>query len=387
MRQFEQELGTMLAVCSFGQVKRVVAGIGLSFVAGAVCSSAIAVTPVERGQWQAAMGESGLRRIYSAGGDMGEIVNRVVSYQTAARVWQMQQNQPNPPAPGDMRSRTESWAAQNDTLIPIADQLARPLYARVMVRFAGREEDDLMSSRSDRLDLGLLYAPTSTSYIGVGIAAEESSSDVLYADGRARGQTFGPRFDAGIVLGPVWAAGIRYDYLHYNGESEVNVRTPTGRMNIQRPSYYQRQYLQANLNARFNKSRLSWLPEGMTLTFANTLQMMRTHHDTVTNNVGQRTTEPFGNNERLTLLRSGLQATWPLSADGQWSAFSQIAVDYEIETNMNFPIDDRAGVVASAAVVRQLARGKRVQVLLDRFQHSNDDRSRNSITLIGVIDF
>ena len=377
----------MLAVCSEGKIKKLVAGIGLLLAAGAVCSTAVAVTPAERGQWQAAMGESGLRRIYSAGGDMGEIVNRVVSYQTAARVWQMQQSQQNPPAPGDMRSRTDSWAAQNDTLIPIADQLARPLYARVMVRFAGREEDDLMRSRSDRLDLGLLYAPTSSSYIGVGIAAEESSSDVLYADGRARGQTFGPRFDAGIVLSPVWAAGIRYDYLHYNGESEVNVLTPTGRMNIKRDAYYQRQYLQANLNARFNKSTLSWLPEGATFTFANTLQMIRTHHDTVTNSIGQRTTEPFGNNERLTLLRTAAQLTWPLSADGLWSAFSQVAVDYEVETNMNFPINDRTGVVASAAIVRQLARGKRVQVLLDRFQHVNDDRSRNSITLIGVIDF
>jgi len=377
----------MSAVCNQGKRKKLVMAIAVSLLSSAAATSAMAVTPQERGQWQAAMGEAGLRRIYSAGGDMGEIVNRVVSYQTAARVWQSAQNGPNPPAPEDMRSRTDSWAAQNDTLIPIADNLSRPLYARVMVRMAGREEEDLMRSRSDRLDLGLLYAPTSTSYIGVGIAAEESSSDVLYADGRARGQTFGPRFDAGVVLGPVWAFGIRYDYLHYNGESEVNVMTGAGRTNIGRPAYYQRQYLQANLNARFNRSRLSWLPEGATLTFANTLQMIRTHHDTVTNSLGQRTTEPFGNNERLTLLRSGLQLNWNLTADGRWSAFSQLALDYEVETNMNFPIDDRAGAVASAAIVRQIARGKRVQILLDRFQHMNDDRSRNSVTLIGVIDF
>jgi len=378
----------MFAVCLPVKINKLAAGVAAaSLLCALAWSPAVAVTPAERGQWQAAMGESGLRRIYSAGGDMGEIVNRVVSYQTAARVWQSQQNRPNPPAPGDISSRTDSWAAQNDTLIPIADQLARPLYARVMVRLAGREEEGLIRSRSDRLDLGVLYAPTSRSYIGVGIAAEESSSDVLYADGRARGQTFGPRFDAGIVLGPVWAAGIRYDYLHYNGESEVNVQTPVGRLNISRPAWYQRQYLQANLNARFNRSRLSWLPEGATLTFANTLQMIRTHHDTVTNSLGQRTSEPFGNNENLTLLRSGLQLNWSLTADGIWTAFSQVAFDYEVETNMNFPIDDRAGVVASAAVVRQIGRGKRVQVLLDRFQHMNDDRSRNSITLIGVIDF
>jgi hypothetical protein len=73
--------------------------------------------------------------------------------------------------------------------------------------------------------------------------------------------------------------------------------------------------------------------------------------------------------------------------DGLWSAFGEVAFDYEFDTNMAFPINDRAGMVFSAAIVRQIARGKRVQLLLDRFQHAKDDRSRSSITLIGVIDF
>lgn len=95
-------------------------------------------TPQVRGQWAGTMGESTLRRFYSAGGDMGEVINRVVSYQTANRVWQLQQSRPNPPAASDMRTRTDSWAAQNDSLIPIAAAMERPLYFRVMAPMAVR---------------------------------------------------------------------------------------------------------------------------------------------------------------------------------------------------------------------------------------------------------
>ena len=344
-------------------------------------------TPQVRGQWAAAMGESSLRRFYSAGGDMGEIINRVVSYQTANRVWQAQQGRPGAPLPGDIRSRTDSWAAQNDSLIPIAESMQRPLFARVMVRMAGREEEGLIRSRSDRLDLGVLYAPTSGTYVGIGIAAEESSSDVLYANGRARGQTYGPRFDAGFVINPMWSLGIRYDYLMYSGDSDLSVQTPGGRLDIGRDTEYTRQYMQAGLMARFTSEQLPWLPQGSALRWSNGLQMIQNHYERAVNSIGQVATEPFGRTENLAVLRSGLNYSQGLSQDGLWSMFAEFAFDYEIDTNMAFPVDDRAGMVYSAALVRQLARGKRVQILFDRFQHANNDRSRNSVTLIGVIDF
>lgn len=349
--------------------------------------SALSATPQVRGQWAGTMGESTLRRFLSAGGDMGEVINRVVSYQTANRVWQLQQGRPNAPAPSQMRSRTDSWAAQNDSLIPIAADMERPLFFRVMARAAGREEGELIRSRSDRLDLALLYAPTRGSYLAAGLSAEESSSDVLYADGRARGQTFGPRFDAGLVINSTWAVGVRYDYLVYKGESEVNVRTPAGRLNVARDTRYTRQYLQAGLMARITPAQLPWLPEGGALRWSNGLQIMQNHYEPDINSIGQQTTEPFGRTEKLSVVRTGLNYTQNITQNGLWSAFGEVGLDYEVDTNMSFPINDRSAVVYSAALVRQIARGKRVQILVDRFQHFNDDRSRNSVTLIGVIDF
>lgn len=359
----------------------------ISVLSGAVTQVAEAATPQVRGQWQANMGQAGLRRFYSAGGDMGEVVNRAVTYQTVNRVWSMQQGRPGAPLPSQMTSRTDSWAIQNDSLMPIAADLERPLYARVLVRLAGRDEKNLLKSRSDRLDLGLLYAPTQQSYIGVGLAAEEASSDILYADGRSRGQTFGPRFDAGIVLSPLWSAGVRYDYLRYSGNSDVNVTTPAGRLTVSRDSKYTRQYLQLGVMGRFNKAQLAWLPEGVTLGWDNGLQVLHNQHDAVINSLGQRTTEPFGYKERLAVLRSSVNLGSNLTADGRWSFNAELSYDYEVDTNMDFPIDNRKGVVYTAALIHQLARGKRVQVLLDRYVHTDNSRSRNSVTLIGVIDF
>jgi len=349
--------------------------------------SAEAATPQVRGQWQGNMGLSGLRRFYSAGGDMGEVVNRAVSYQTANRVWQSQQGSPDAPAAGDVRSKTDSWAIQNDSLFPIAAQVERPVYARVLVRMAGREEQELLSSRSDRLDLGILYAPTQQSYLGLGFAIEESSSDILYADGRARGQTLGPRVDAGLMLSASWSAGIRYDYLRYSGNSDVSVLTPGGRLHISRDSKYERQYLQLGLIGRFSSAQLSWLPEGMVLGWDHGLQVLRNDHEAVRNSLGQQTTEPFGYTERLAVFRSSLSLSKNLGSDGVWSLNGEVSYDYEVSTNMDFPLDNRHGVVYSAALVHQLARGKRVQVLLDRYQHTDRSRTRNSVTLIGVIDF
>lgn len=108
-----------------------------------------AATPAERGQWMANMGESGLRRFYSSGGDLGEMVNRAVSYQTANRVFNQQQNNPvTAPAAQDMRSHADTWVVQSDCLIPVADSVARPLFLRTLVRLAGRDENTRVDSRS-----------------------------------------------------------------------------------------------------------------------------------------------------------------------------------------------------------------------------------------------
>ncbi|OFE12084.1 hypothetical protein PHACT_02180 [Pseudohongiella acticola] len=330
-----------------------------------------------------AMGESGLRGFFASGSDLGEMVNRVVSYQTAQRVYSRQ------PAtrPQDMRSRSDTWVLQSDSLIPVADSVQRPLFVRTLVRSAGRSEDARVDSRNDRLDLGLVYAPSTRSFVSFGLAGELTQADIFYVTGETSGEAWGPRFDAGLVLGPVWAVGIRADYLEFDGNNEVSVVTGAGLLNITRDVEYQRRYLQLDAMARFNQSTLPWLPERVMLRWANSFRHLHIHNEPTTNSLGQAVAEPFGEQNRLSVLSTSLNLGYPLGSSGSWSVFGEIALDYELETNMNFPIDDRTAVTLSSGIVRQLARGKRMHLQYDRYQHARGTRSRNNLSLIATIDF
>lgn len=341
----------------------------------------------ERGQWMAAMGESGLRRFYSSGSDLGEVANRVVSYQTANRVYQQTAGQPDGPQPRDMRSRSDTWVVQNDTLFPLHTSLRRPVFGRALVRIADRDEPHRLESRNDRLDLSLLYAPDAGSFISVGLAGELTRADIHYVDGTTEGKAWGPRFDFGRVLGPVWAIGVRADYMRFSGDNEVRIGTPAGLLNIYRDVEYQRRYLQIDLMGRYNRSRINWLPPRAMLRWTQSLQHLHTRHRDKRNSLGQPVNEPFGPRERYTLVRTGLNLSNPLTDDGRWSAFGELTLDYELETNMTFPLSDRTVVSASAGVVRQFAPGKRVQLVYDRYQHTRDRRSRNNLSIISVMDF
>lgn len=363
-----------------GSTAIVVAATTLILTAGPLSAS----TPAERGQWMASMGESGLRRFYSSGSDLGEMVNRAVSYQTASRVYSQQQASLSP---DDMRSRSDTWVMQSDSLVPVADSVTRPLYARALVRLAGRDESGRVDSRNDRLDLGVLYAPTSGSFVSLGLAGEITDADIYYVRGETTGKAWGPRFDAGLVLGPVWAVGIRADYLRFDGDNEVTVLTGAGALNISRDVAYQRRYLQMDAMARWHASSIEWLPTGSVLRWSNSFRHLHTRHEQKTNSLGQEVQEPFGPRERLSLISTGLNLSLPLAADSAWSIYGDVTLDYELETNMSFPIDDRTAVTVGAGLVRQLARGKRVQLELQRYQHTRDTRSRNNLSLIAVIDF
>jgi len=123
------------------------------------------------------------------------------------------------------------------------------------------------------------------------------------------------------------------------------------------------------------------------LRWTTSLQMLDNRYEQFTDSLGRQTSEPFGRHERLSLLRSGVNVSRSFREGSDWSMFGELAYDYQFDTNMAFPIDDRSVVTGTVGIVRQLARGKRVQVFYDYYHHTRDRRSRRNISLIGVIDF
>lgn len=79
--------------------------------------AADAAPPGERALWARTMGQSGLRRFYSTGADLGELINRQVSYQIASRVESAALARKPAASPPVASSDVEGFVAQYDALM------------------------------------------------------------------------------------------------------------------------------------------------------------------------------------------------------------------------------------------------------------------------------
>ncbi len=343
-------------------------------------------TPAERGQWAAGMGESGLRRSYSSGSDLGELVNRAVSYQLANRVYTTEVADNPDFRARDVRSRVESYVAQNDTLIPLDVNLERPLYLRALGRVAWRDERGRVSSRNDRLDLAVLYAPSRYSYVSLGLVGENTRSDLRFVDGRTRGEAWGPRLDAGVVMNSIWSVATRFDHMRYDGDNVVRVPTAEGALTIGRDVEYTRQYLNVEAIGRYSSNQIEWLPDGIQLRWHNLVQYLYTDYKRQIDSLGRPVQEPFGRSERLGIVRTGGNVSYPVGVDRNWLLSTELTADFEFDTNMNYPINDRLTGSWAVGMTRLFAPGQRVMLEYQRYQNRSGQRSRNNYSLIAVFD-
>ena len=324
--------------------------------------------------WGAAMGQSGLRRLYSTGGDLGELLNRQVSYRAANRI-------------GDASSDVEGYVWQWDSLLPVRENRERPLLFRSLARIAKRFETGKVDGRNDRFDFGVLYAPTRRSYIGAGFAYEHTDADLMFANGTTDSNGVGPRFDAGLILIPSLALGVRVEELRFDGETQVAVRTPGGTLTVDRDVEFQRRFLHGELMGRYGRGQLKFLPARVQLGWMGGVQYLDTHYEPQIDSRGQPVVEPFGNTERLGIVRAGSFLGATLGRRSNWSANIELMFDHEFNTNMNRPIDDRTSRYVRGGLAYIVRPGKRIQFDYQGFRSLDGLRSRDNFTLAGIIDF
>lgn len=337
------------------------------------------------GQWKATMGEAGLRRSYASGADLGELVNRAVSYQMSKRIHDRQVVTRPDLDPRGIDSRIESYVTQNDSLLPVDTGLERPLFVRTLARVAWRNEEKRVSSRNDRIDVGLLYAPSQYSYIGAGLAFERTTSELRYISGQGEGLAWGPRLDAGVVYNSTWAFSVRYDWLTYSGDSDVSVDTPGGRLDIARDVEYTRQFLDLEAVAHYNARNVSWMPAGTQVDWRSVVQYLDYRYEPQIDSLGRLSQEPFGDHNRLGVLRSSVSVAQRLG--DSWSLGAEVGVDYEWQNNMDFPIDDPLTGVAGISITRLFAPGQRLMLEYERYENRRGQRSRDNVSLIATFDF
>jgi hypothetical protein len=335
------------------------------------------------------MGQSGLRRFYATGAELGELVNRQVSYQIANRVegLQKQQNAATGIPVEKPESDVEGYVGQYDSLVPIATTLQHPLFIRTLARVAERLEPDKVHSRNDRYDLALLYAPNPQSYLGLGLAVEETRVNLKYVSGNTFTRAVGPRFDAGFMLTNTLGLGVRVEELNFRGDNQVAVRTSGGLVEVQRPLDYRRRFLQLETILRLGREQLDFLPAGMQLGGMVGIHYLDTHYEQQTNSLGQKVNEPFGNHERLGVFRGGVFAAKNLGSANTWNAYADLMLDREFDNNLNHPIDDRTSTLLRLGIARLLGPGKRISLDYQRSQSWNGVRERNNFLLIAIIDF
>ena len=324
--------------------------------------------------WGAVMGQSGLRRLYSTGGDLGDLLNRQASYRVANRV-------------GEASSSVNGYVVQWDSLLPVDIGIEKPFFVRTLARIARRFEDQRFNGANDRFDLGALYAPTRRSYVGVGLAYEHTGADFEFVDGESTGHGVGPRVDAGIVFHGNLALGIRVEEMHFDGDSTVFVATPRGALQVDRNVEYRRTFLQAELMARYGRAQLQFLPARMQLGWMGGVQYLNTRYEPEVDSRGQTVVEPFGDKERLGIGRAGVFVGSSLGRRNAWNTTIELMVDREFNTNMNDPIDDRTALYVRGGLAYILKPGKRLQFDYQGFRSLNGLRKRNNFSFIWIIDF
>jgi hypothetical protein len=320
------------------------------------------------------MGQSGLRRLYSTGGDLGDLLNRQASYRVANRV-------------GEPSSSVNGYVVQWDSLVPVHIATETPFFVRTLARIARRFEDQRFNGANDRFDLGALYAPTRRSYVGVGLAYEHTGADFEFVQGESTGRGLGPRVDAGIVFGGNLALGVRLEEMYFDGDSTIFVTTPRDPLQVDRDVEYRRTFLQAELMARYGRRQLPFLPARIQLGWMSGVQYLNTRYEPEVDSRGQTVVEPFGNKERLGIARTGIFLGSNLGRRDSWNANIELMIDREFNTNMNNPIDDRTATYVRGGLAYVLKPGKRLQFDYQGFRSLNGLRKRNNFSIIWIIDF
>ncbi len=333
-------------------------------------------------QWTRNMGQSGLRRFYSTGADLGELVNRQVTYGVANRLDTARRAAGRVPAPAELASDTEGYVGQYDSLMNLDRGAARPLFLRTLARSAKRLERDRVHSTNDRFDFGVLYAPDMSSYVGLGLVREQTRATLKYVDGATAVTAVGPRIDVGHRFSPTFALGLRAEQLRFEGDNRV-----TTSQTVTRPLDYRRRYLQLEGLFRYTNQQIPALPAGLQIGGSLGLYSLDTRYQPQINSLGQTVREPFGNQERLAVLRGGVFLSQTLGAGGNWNPYAELLLDREIRSNLSRPLDDRSGYVSRLGLARLLGPGKRMSVEWQHTASQHQLRERDNFLFVTVLDF
>jgi hypothetical protein len=347
--------------------------------------------PLSYGQWLGALGGSGLRRSLANGSDLGELVNRATTYRLGLQLQNIYLA--NPANGGSLAGFTfttdvNGFVAQSGSLIPIEKSAQGKHSAMDFTLRRAVRDGDYIDANSDRLDVGYLtnrnYFANGAGYFGINLIIEQSKADVKFVNGERSGDAYGLRVQAGEVLSATWAWSTSAERIRWSGDGFIYRPSGTGPILIFQDVEYGRSYVKAEVIGRYALSGL--MGDSGQLRWRSGFHYLETNYEDQLNSLNQPAREPFGPNERLSIVRTGAYLSWRVGSDKKWSPYSEWLYDYEFENNMNAVVDDPHTISAKLGIARLFTGSQRIQIEVQRYQGFNEDRARNGINMTAIFD-
>lgn len=339
-------------------------------------TESFAAEPFSEEEWRQGLGASGLRRSIALDSPLGELLTRSISYRMSSMLTE------SADPGGSVPVGSSSSIIQFNSVASIGSNDNYGFFLKTTARHVDFEISDKFNANAKRLDFGILARPltgkSKSSFFGASLIFEENNGRPTMMDSSRLGDGLGIRFEAGKILSKKWSVSGKAEFLDWTGEKKIRSMNMDHQV-ISNPIENERIY------ANFDFIRSSPLLNGRG-NWRSGIHYLSNRFEQSINSIGSPASEPFGNSERLGIVRTGFLQMWPNTKLKDTTFYLEVMADYEFENNMNKYTRDSVTLSSKAGVAWVPSPSGRFQLEWQNFRGQKGRRSREGIMLIILLD-
>jgi hypothetical protein len=327
-------------------------------------------------QWRQDLGMSGLRRSIALDSPLGELLTRNISY----RMSSMMTESADPE--GSVSVDSSSSIIQFNSLATIGSNNNTGFFLKTTARHVDFEISNELNANAKRLDFGILARPLTgksrSGYFGASLIFEENNGHPTMTKSSRLGDGLGIRLESGKILSKRWSVSGKAEFLDWTGEKKMRSMNMDHQV-VSNPIKNERIYANFDLirSSPFLRGRGNW---------RSGIHHLSNRFEQSINSMGSPAPEPFGNSERLGIVRTGFLQMWPSAKVKDATLYIEVMADYEFENNMNKYIRDSVTFSSKAGVAWTPSPLSRIQLEWQNFKGQKGHRGREGIMLVVLLD-
>ena len=327
-------------------------------------------------QWRKDLGMSGLRRSIALDSPLGELLTRNISYRMSSMLTE------SADPGGSVPVGSSSSIIQFNSVTSIGSNNDYGFFLKTTARHVDFEISDKFNANAKRLDFGILARPLTgksrSGFFGASLIFEENNGRPTMMGSSRLGDGLGIRFESGKILSKKWSVSGKAEFLNWTGEQKIRSMNMDHQV-VSNPVKNDRIYA----NFDFIRSSTSLTGRG---NWRSGIHYLSNRFEQSTNSIGNPASEPFGNSERLGLVRTGFLQMWPNTKVKDTTFYVEVMADYEFENNMNKYTRDSVTLSSKAGVAWVPSPLSRFQLEWQNFRGQKGRRDREGIMLIILLD-